>query len=87
VGERRSDGVVQDPEVVTAAKRSEAGVEIIADGARPTHGHVGRKEAIGAADPGALRSFDLRVEVDDLIERMHARIGTTGTDRRNRNFR
>ena len=55
-------------------------MEGVGHGLRPLHGDVGRQEAVCAAHPRERLALHLGVEVHDLHEPVHARIGAAGAD-------
>jgi hypothetical protein len=79
--ERGPHGRLEQQVVVAPADRGRARVEARGNEAAPLDGDVAGQVAIGAAHPAVERTLGLGVEVDDLVERMHAGIGAAGADR------
>lgn len=55
-------------------------MEIMIDDACPAHSHRRRQHAVGATQPCLLASVDLTIKVHNLPRRMHAGIGSPGTN-------
>ena len=59
-------------------------MKVVRDRPCPQYPHVGRSLTVGAVDPRAFGSFDARLEVCDLRERVHAGVGATGRGKADR---
>ena len=79
--QRRRHGAVDEHIPVGAFPGRETGVEIGIRRQRhgPAHRHRIRQMGIGAAHPGIGRPLRRGGELDDLFQRMHPGIGTSGT--------
>ena len=73
--QRGAHRVVEQQVAVTSGNRAETGMELIAHRPRPQHADTVRQQGIDAANPGAVRPGHVSIEMNDLVQRMHARIG------------
>ena len=80
--DRRTHRGLPEQEGVATGTCAVARVEVGRDGLRPLHGDVLGEIAVGAAHPRELLANDGGVEVDDLVQRVHAGVGPTGAHRR-----
>ena len=76
----RSHGRIQDPVVVAATARAVARMKIIVHLAGPANRNRRGKEAIDATHPRGQRTPGNGVEMNDLVKRVDAGIGTAGAD-------
>lgn len=56
-------------------------MEIVINGARPAHPHRRRQHTVGTTQPCLLASINLTIKMHDLTCRMHAGIGSSGTNK------
>ena len=71
---------VEQQVAIAATTRTEPGVEFAGDRMCPAHCHRIGQMRVHAAHPGRQRPHDSSFEMDDLMRRMDAGIGTTGAD-------
>ena len=72
-------GTVEQQVGVRPATRPVAGVKSVIDLARPGDGYGSGQQRVHAAHPGGERTPHLGIEMHDLAERVHARVGAPGT--------
>src|SRR5260363_5870 len=79
---RGPQATARAPDGYTAHSRSIAPprVECVRHRMRPLHGDTVRQESIEAAHPRKLGALDVRIKMNNLLQRMHAGIGTARGD-------